>query len=230
TGEEGLNKADRQNIHSASIAVRAIIMLYREAFGHGSDCVQQLYGEVLVFSVSHDNDRIFIYGHFAVAEPNFPEGLKYYRYPIAILSFTTRGGADMYKPYNFIMDVYEDFAPVHRKRIKDAVEQLPRPSEKTGLSFAASDMLLNESDSQQDSQEMLQGDSAFRKPSEPASSLQKKEMATIREQMERQRRENTELKEQLKQDKEQSKQDREQSKQEMGKLKEQIERLLAKLN
>ena len=228
SGEEGLNKADRQNIHSSSIAVRAIIMLYREAFGHGSDRVQQLYGEVLVFSVSHDNDRILIYGHFAVAEPNHPEGLKYHRYPIAILSFNTRGGADMYKPYNFIMDVYEDFAPVHRKRIKDAVEQLPRPSEKTSLSFAASDMFLNESDSQQDSQEMLQGDSAFRKPSEPASNSQKKEMAIIRQhidrqrkeseqEIERQRRENTELKEQLKQD-------REQSKQEMGKLQEQIER------
>lgn len=42
----------------------------------------------------------------------------------------------MYKAYNSIIDVYEDFAPVHRKRIKDAVEQLPRPSENTGLSFA----------------------------------------------------------------------------------------------
>ena len=122
TGEEGLNKADRQNIHSASIAVRAVIMLYREAFGHGSDRVLQLYGEVLVFSVSPDNDRIFIYGHFAVAEPDFPERLKYYCYPIAISSFTTRPGADMYKACNFIMDVYEDFPSVHRKRIKDGVE------------------------------------------------------------------------------------------------------------
>lgn len=42
----------------------------------------------------------------------------------------------MYKAYNSIMDVYEDFAPVHRKRIKDDVEQLPRPSENNGLSFA----------------------------------------------------------------------------------------------
>lgn len=44
-----LNKADRQIIHSGSMAVRAIIVLYCEAFGHGSDRVQQLYGEVLVF-------------------------------------------------------------------------------------------------------------------------------------------------------------------------------------
>lgn len=87
----------------------------------------------------------FIYGHFAVAEPKFPEGLEYYRYPIAMLSLTARGGADMYKAYNSIMDVYEDFAPVHRKRVKDSVEQLPRHPENTGLSFAASDMFLDES-------------------------------------------------------------------------------------
>ncbi|MCJ1349952.1 hypothetical protein MMC31_008195 [Peltigera leucophlebia] len=237
TGEEGLNKADRQNIHSASIAVRAIIVLYGEAFGHRSDRVQQLYGEVLVFSVSHDNDRILIYGHFAVAAPDLPDGLKYYRYPIVIISFTTRGGADMHKAYNFIMNVYEDFAPVHLERIKAAVRQLPRPSEKTDL------LIANESDSQQNSQEMLQGDSAFRKPSEPASKSQRKEIAMITELMEkqkresereieRQRRENFELKEQLKQDREQSKQEREKEmamirelmEQQNGKSKQDIER------
>lgn len=146
-------------------------MLYREVFGRGSDRILKLYGEVLVFSMLHDNDRIFIYGHFAVAKPDFPKGLKYYRYPIVILSFITRGGVDMYKAFNFILNVY---APVHRKRIKDAVEKLPRPSEKTGLSFATSEMFPNELDSQQDSQKMLQGDSACRKPSEPASNSQKK--------------------------------------------------------
>ena len=89
------------------------------------------------------------------------------------------------------------------------MEKLPRPSKKTGLSFATSDMFLNESDSQQDSQK-IQGNNTFRKLSEPANNLQKKEMATIRKQMEkqrkeskqdieRQRRKNTELKEQLKQ-------------------------------
>lgn len=122
TDKERLNKADQQNIHSASIVVRAIIVLYWEPFGHRSDCLEQLPGEVPVFSVSHDNDSIFIYGHLAVAEPNFPERLKYYCYPIAISSFTTRPGADMYKACNFIMDVYEDFPSVHRKRIKDGVE------------------------------------------------------------------------------------------------------------
>lgn len=56
---------------------------------------------------------------FAVAEPKFPEGLEYYRYPIVILSFTARGGADMYctrLTIPLVMDVYEDFAPGSSKK------------------------------------------------------------------------------------------------------------------
>lgn len=137
-------------------------MLYRDAFGPTSDRVQQLYGEVLVFSVSHDNDLVLIYGHLAMVEPVFPEGLKYYRYPIVMFSFTVGHGADTRKPYNFIMNVYEKFVPIHLKRIKDAVEQLPRPSEKTGLSCTVSEMPLDESASQQESGETsLQSDGAF---------------------------------------------------------------------
>lgn len=94
----------------------------------------------------------------STAEPDFPEGLEYYRYPIVILSFTIRSGAEMCKVYNFIMNVYEDFALAHRKRIKVAVEKVLKPSEKTGGSF---DTFLNESDSQQDFQEKLQGNSVF---------------------------------------------------------------------
>ncbi|KAL9127165.1 MAG: hypothetical protein Q9217_003898 [Psora testacea] len=154
TGEVGLNEADRQNIHSASIAVRAIIVLYQTAFGHTAPHrVHELYGKVLVFTVSHDNDRVLLYGHFAIAKPNFPTELKFYRHPIALFSLTIRDGADRYQAYNFVWNVYEKFAPDHRKRIKDAVAQLESPAERTGLSFVASNITVNEPDSEQDSQE-----------------------------------------------------------------------------
>ena len=160
TGEVGLNEADRQNIHSASIAVRAIIVLYQEAFGHTAPHrVHELYGKVLAFTVSHDNDRVLLYGHFAVAKPNFPGELQFYRYPIDLFSLTIRNGADRYRAYNFVWNVYEKFAPDHRKRIKDAVAHLPSPAKRTGLYFTASDMTHDESDSEQDSQEIpLQGE------------------------------------------------------------------------
>ncbi len=153
TGEVGLNEADRQNIHSASIAVRAIVMLYREAFGHTAPHrVRELYGKVLAFTVSHDNDRVLLYGHFAVA--NISGELEFYHYPIDIISLTIRDGVGRYRAYNFVWNVYEKFAPDHRKRIKDAVAHLPSPAKRTALSFSASDMDLGEPDSEQNSQDM----------------------------------------------------------------------------
>ena len=190
TGERGMNEADRQNIHSASIAVRAIIMLYREAFEKTEPHrLLQLYGQVLVFTVSHDNDRIFLYGHFAVTDPGLPSGLKFYRYPIGLFSLTTNGGADRFKGYNFVRNIYEKFAPAHRTRIQDALACIPSPPERTGISFAASDLSLDQVDSQQDSQELSQGEEAFRRPGHPSSASQQREMAKVKEQLEQQRQE-----------------------------------------
>ena len=193
SGESGLGTADRQNIHSASIAVKAIFTLYREAFGATSPRVHQLYGQVLVFSVSHDHDRVTLVGHFATAEPDFTDGLKFHRHPLAVFSLSIGDGADRYRAYNFVRNIYEKFAPVHRERIKDAVAQLPKPAERTGLMFGVSEMSLDELDSQLDSQELLllQGDDdndkTFRKPGIPASSLRK--VMRLRERMERDKKE-----------------------------------------
>lgn len=88
----------------------------------------------------------------------------------------------MYKAYNSIMDVYEDFAPVHRKRIKDAVEQLPRPFENEHWPIIRL-RLICFSMGQTHSRiprKCYRATVLFRKPSE---------MATIRERMERQRKE-----------------------------------------
>ncbi|KAK1035173.1 hypothetical protein LTR74_018890, partial [Friedmanniomyces endolithicus] len=62
-GKKNINDADRQNVHSASIAVNAIIQLCRTA---GEDSAQSLSGHILVFSISHDNERVKIYGHFPI--------------------------------------------------------------------------------------------------------------------------------------------------------------------
>ncbi|KAK1807292.1 hypothetical protein LTR12_018362, partial [Friedmanniomyces endolithicus] len=62
-GKKNVDDADRQNVHSASIAVNAIIQLCRTA---GEDGAQSLSGHILVFSISHDNERVKIYGHFPI--------------------------------------------------------------------------------------------------------------------------------------------------------------------
>jgi hypothetical protein len=185
TGERGLNEADRQNIHSASIAVRAIMSLYQEAFGGTAPHrVQELFGRVLVFTVSHDNDRVLLYGHFAVADPKVEGGLRFYRHPIDLFSLSTRGGADRLKAYNFVRNVYEKFATEHRTRIKVAVARLPGLAERTGLSFAASDLAVGPPNATDGSQgASSRSDNEFATPVEPASVAQRRETTKLREQI-----------------------------------------------
>lgn len=65
TCEEGLNKADRQNAHSASIAVNAIIQLQRAVFEATAPVrFTALLRKPLVFSVSHNDRPADVYAHF----------------------------------------------------------------------------------------------------------------------------------------------------------------------
>ena len=233
TGLVGMEKADGQNIHSASIAVRAIIELYKNAFGTTHpNRVDELYGQVLAFSVSHNNELVNLYGHYAVLSDDSTKPQKFYRYHIDMFSLTIRNGADRYKAYNFVFNIYEKFAPMHRKRIKDAVAFLPTIAERTGLSFAASDLTLEEKDSQQSSQDVgLQDDGVFKTPSEPASVSRQKEARRREEQFAKLLQESKEREEKTKQESKereekmerQLQQQTEQLKQQMEQMKQQME-------
>ncbi|KAK0853120.1 hypothetical protein LTS02_012053 [Friedmanniomyces endolithicus] len=192
TGQIGLDKADTQNIHSASIAVRAILKLYNAAYGSDHEKTQALLGRILVFSVSHNNQLVNLYGHYAVASSSnnrtdgTAEELEYFRYGIAMFSLTMYEGRDRYKAYNFIRNVYDNFASEHLARIRDAVGQFPSLAQRTGLSFTTSDLAVDDGDSQQDSDVTVsQGDSGFKPPAEPASVSLRHENRKIREQMDK---------------------------------------------
>ena len=193
TGLVGMDKADRQNIHSASIAVRAIIELYKAAFGTTNpDRVKDLYGQVLVFSVSHNNMQVNLYGHYAVLSDDSSKLLKFYRYGIAMVGLTVDDGAERFKAYNFVRNVYEKFAPEFRKMITTAVASLSLPTKKTGPSFASSEIASEEMDRSNSQDAALQDDEDFPTPTEPASVSQRKELAKAKEQLERERRESNE--------------------------------------
>ncbi|TKA25650.1 hypothetical protein B0A54_17690 [Friedmanniomyces endolithicus] len=70
TGQVRIDKADTQNIHSASIAVRAILRLYNAAYGRDHERTQALLGHILVFSVPHGNHVVNLYGRYAIASGN----------------------------------------------------------------------------------------------------------------------------------------------------------------
>ncbi|KAF4547229.1 Hypothetical protein D9617_51g088930 [Elsinoe fawcettii] len=172
TGETGLNQADRQNIHSASIAVRAIVELFKTAFGvQDTARVTDLYGRMIVFSVSHDNDRAQVYGHFCVQKEAARDDLEFYRYPITLVSLSAAEGVDKGRIYSFIRNVYDHFVPEHLQRIK------------TGITFSTSELGLGEAGSQE-----LDGADECRVPGTPASTIESEQMRRLILQMEQQKR------------------------------------------
>ncbi|OQN95145.1 hypothetical protein B0A48_18858 [Cryoendolithus antarcticus] len=69
-GRIGIDQADTENIHSASIATKAIVSLYVAAFGREHEKTKALLGRVFVFTVSHNNRIVNLNGHYAVAGMN----------------------------------------------------------------------------------------------------------------------------------------------------------------
>jgi hypothetical protein len=116
-GSAGLDIADRQNLHSMTLAVRGIVELFRLVHR-----VEELHREVLAFSVSHDHETVRIYGHFPVIE-----GTKttYWRVPLRKYDFTERRGIEKWTAYTFMKNVYDIWMPTHFKRISSAIDELP---------------------------------------------------------------------------------------------------------
>ncbi|KAL9130496.1 MAG: hypothetical protein Q9217_001316 [Psora testacea] len=118
-GEQALNIADRQNMHSASVSVKGIVELFRRIKRQN-----ELDRKILAFSISHDNEAVRIYGHYALVNEN---DTSLYRYPIKKFDFTSEDGTDKWTAYKFTRNVYDTFVPIHLKRICAAVDQLPGP-------------------------------------------------------------------------------------------------------
>lgn len=136
-GNAALDVADRQNAHSMTLAVRAIVELFRLVKREA-----EVNREILAFSVSHDNRLVRIYGHYAVIEGN---KTTFYRHPIHEFSFVALDGKDKWTSYKFTKNVYETWMPTHFKRICSAIDDLPAkldfdvpPLPDSGISSAAS--------------------------------------------------------------------------------------------
>ena len=167
SGREGLNAADRQNMHSCSVAVRALLRIEQEADKYRSgEKLRSLLGQVLVFSISHNQQDVRLFGHYAIVRE---EKWTYHRYCIGTFNILT-GQKDLVTLYNFVQNVLKSHASDLVKRLKDALSALPEPST---LSIDASSMSLND-DPQQNSQE--RDADGFAVPALPGASLNR-EMA-----------------------------------------------------
>ena len=85
-GAAALDIADRQNAHSMTVAVRALVELFKSVKRE-----KELDREILAFSISHDHRSVRIYDHYPVIEKN---KTTFYRYPIHEFGFTALDGKE----------------------------------------------------------------------------------------------------------------------------------------
>ncbi len=188
-GNEGLDFADRQNMHSCSVAVKAILKLEQKADQYREEKqFESLLGKILVYSISHDQKGARVYGHYALVEG---ENWTYYRHYIGGFDIGHKE-KDLLALHNFARNVLTMYAPKLLKQLQKAIAALPVSSP---LPVSADTMNL-EGDSQQSSQQPSQSRNTegFLTPAVPASTQkllndQKEQVENLLQQMERQREE-----------------------------------------
>ncbi|KFZ17807.1 hypothetical protein V502_04392 [Pseudogymnoascus sp. VKM F-4520 (FW-2644)] len=116
-GAAALGIADRQNAHSMTMAVRGIVELFRLVKRE-----KELHREILAFSVSHDNQRVRIYGHYPIIDGN---KTTFYRHPIHDLNLTMLDGKEKWTTYKFTRNLYDLWMPSHFKRICSVIDEFP---------------------------------------------------------------------------------------------------------
>ncbi|KAF1952692.1 hypothetical protein CC80DRAFT_172641 [Byssothecium circinans] len=122
-GAAALDIADRQNAHSMTLAVRAVVELFRLIKRE-----EEVNQEILAFSVSHDHRLVRIYGHYPVING---KDTAFYRHPIHTFDFTALDGKEKWTAYRFIKNVYDIWMPTHFERLCSVINGLP-----TGLDFS----------------------------------------------------------------------------------------------
>lgn len=117
-GDGGLDVADRHNAHSQSIILRGIYSLF-QLVGREKELNREING----FSLSHNDEAVWIWGHYAVIDG---KNVKFYRHLISKFIFAPTGEGDQrWKAYKFVKNVYDLWLPDHFKRICSAVDMLP---------------------------------------------------------------------------------------------------------
>ena len=230
-GAAALDVADRQNAHSMTHALRAVVQLYRYAkWEEGFDWKKEIHREILAFSVSHDDRAVRIYGHYPVIED---DRTTFYRHPIRAFILTDLDGRDKWTAYKFTKNVYELWMPRHLKRICKAINALP-----LGLDFSISsasfrsvisaenDAMLLDSQERTTSTPKSQDTATFKKPRLTTSIILRQQLAERDERLAQEKEESkqrhTELMEQLKESQQRLAQEKEESKQRHTELMEQL--------
>ena len=116
-GAVALDIADRQNAQSMSMALRALVVLFRSVKRE-----KELDWKPLAFSISHDHRSVRIYGHYPVME-----GAKttFWRKEIHSFGFTDSNGKERWTAYKFVKNIYDHHSTKFHRLICSAIDDLP---------------------------------------------------------------------------------------------------------
>lgn len=167
-----------------------------------------------------------IYGHYALIGK---DKSTFHRHLVHSFDITAYDGKNRWTAYNFVRKLYDHFAPIHLKRIRDAVALLGPASE----SFMSHTCGENDSELP-DSQETAsapasQDNEAFKKPSKKKRWNKGTEIALLQQELERQRHESERQRYELERQREEANQLREESKLQLAREKEESKQRHAEL-
>lgn len=229
-GNEALDIADRQNIHSGSVAVKQLVDLYKAVSREA-----ELHQKILAFSISHNHEFVKIYGHYARVEK---DTIIFCRYPIHIFGFTTMEGKEKWTAYRFTRNVYDIFMPIHLRRICSAIDQLsldlkpPESGLESSQQSEAEPVSQLEEDNCQSSivgshrRHNSQEPPAFKKPRLTANGMLKEQNDELLKQRQEMKQESDRQKQESDLLKQESSRQKQEMKQENDELKEQFKELM----
>ncbi|KAJ5752786.1 hypothetical protein N7520_009703 [Penicillium odoratum] len=118
-GNQALELADRQNMHSMCIALRAVVSLCQAA-----GCTEEVHRRILGFSISHELEGFRIYGYY----PEIDDGkVSFYRWPVAQPNIWVK--ENRWTCYQFVQNLDREFLPIHTDRLMRILEEVPDPDE-----------------------------------------------------------------------------------------------------
>lgn len=109
-----LKVADRQNLHSQTVALRGLVALFRNV-----GLLQDLHRDINGFSISHNHEKVFIWGHYIYVTGNT---FTFHRHLIIGFSIDVD---HRWTAWNFVRNVYDDWVPGHYQKICAAIDLLP---------------------------------------------------------------------------------------------------------
>ncbi|KAF4547061.1 Hypothetical protein D9617_62g044180 [Elsinoe fawcettii] len=123
-GRQGLDLAERPNMHSMTVAMRGIVDLHRRA-----NRASEVHRRVLGFTISHDDATERIHAYYPETDG---EETTYWRKVVEEFAIGSQDGEHRWTSYRFTLNVCEMFALPLLDRLKHVIDELPDPLSQSG--------------------------------------------------------------------------------------------------